>query len=261
MENQPEQFKLEPKHVFIVIIASFFVMNFGTIALSQMGLFSLESKIQLLWGELFVALPALIFVLRNKLNLVSTFRLKTVEWRVLILAFFLVFPIVIISDELDRLMQLVIPIPTEFLDLYNKLFTIEQWSDWILLIATVGLLAGFVEEALFRGFAQQVFEDNTDVTRAVLITAFLFAFMHANPYSIVQIVLLGVFLGVIAWRTNSALPGMVIHITYNTLSILYTNVPEATNWMLWHEHVNPILVAASCALVYFGMRAIYKATE
>ncbi|MBL9119530.1 MAG: CPBP family intramembrane metalloprotease [Phycisphaerae bacterium] len=86
----------------------------------------------------------------------------------------------------------------------------------ILWILTIGLLPGTVEELLFRGMIQRGFMRRLSPVAAILLTSFLFALMHIDPPSMALALVLGLWLGVLAWRTESIVLPMLTHILVNS---------------------------------------------
>jgi membrane protease YdiL (CAAX protease family) len=121
------------------------------------------------------------------------------------------------------------------------------------------VVAGLFEEMLFRGFLQNSLEQYGDVTRAILWTALLFATFHMNPWWLAQIVLLGVILGVLAWKSDSIIPGAIVHAINNGLSVVIINTDESRlEILVWRGHVHPFLVLAALAVLVFSLRLFYQ---
>ena len=100
-----------------------------------------------------------------------------------------------ISDEINILVDMVIPMPDSFLKV-EAMMTPDNPLSLVLLILTVVILAPIGEEILFRGFLQKYLENAWgDITRAILFSSLFFAAIHFNPYWIIQIYFLGVLLG------------------------------------------------------------------
>ena len=98
----------------------------------------------------------------------------------------------------------------------------RMWSEgsrgtsvvWIVLIA---LLPGFVEELFYRGFLQRGLLMRWGVLSSILTSSLLFAAVHGDPVTAIAIFPLGVWLGIVAWRTNSIRMTFLMHGTVNGL--------------------------------------------
>jgi hypothetical protein len=122
-------------------------------------------------------------------------------------------------------------------------------------IGVVVLAAPLIEELMFRGFFQRILEYRQgDITKSVLLSAMVFALIHFNPWWIVQIYLMGLFMGYMAWRTDSIWPSFLLHAINNGWSVWWVHEPAITRFWEWHGHVNPLILAAGILLFYIGMR-------
>jgi len=83
------------------------------------------------------------------------------------------------------------------------------------------LVAPFVEEVVFRGFVYPVFERKWGLAAAVLLTATLFAVIHASQLwggweEIAAIFIVGVAFSYARGKTGSLAPSYLMHVGYNT---------------------------------------------
>ncbi len=95
------------------------------------------------------------------------------------------------------------------------------------LLAAFGILiAPFVEELVFRGMMYPVFERHLGLMLAVVLTAALFAAIHAPQLGkgwpqVTAIFVVGLALSYARGRTGSLVPAYLIHLSYNsTLFVL-----------------------------------------
>ena len=96
--------------------------------------------------------------------------------------------------------------PEYIIDL-GEIMTPDSTLGYIFLFLAVVIVAPIGEEIVFRGFLQRFLEKYwKDITRAVLVTSLFFAMIHFNPFWTIQIYLLGVILGFVAWKTKSVIP-------------------------------------------------------
>jgi membrane protease YdiL (CAAX protease family) len=153
---------------------------------------------------------------------------------------------------MDRILSFIFGTEEELAQLTDILI-IDYSFIGLLLSVTIVVLAPLGEEILFRGFLQKKLEESwQDITRAVLVTSLFFAFIHMNPVWIIQIYLLGVILGYLAWKTGSILTSLVLHSLNNGAALILTNYSESINaYYLWNNHVSPLfLVIAICSLSF-----------
>lgn len=86
-------------------------------------------------------------------------------------------------------------------------------------IALLVLTAAVYEELLLRGFVQQGFENSYGPVPAILLTAVIFALSHGQPVRIISVAPIGLFLCIVAWRTDSIYPTIAAHLSMNGLAV------------------------------------------
>lgn len=224
---------------FLMFIASAFVAA----ALVSLG----EPKLGLLAEVLFI-LPALWLVRRGNLSFSRAFRFRRISLPVLAATLLLALPLLVLSDELDRIMALFFPLPDWFT--VGDLLTIDSFWDGLLIIGNGVIIAALAEEMLFRGIIQRSLEHLQDTATAIALSAILFSMFHFNIWWMLQITLLGVVLGYVAWRSGSIWPAILIHGINNLLSILSAQyATESMTWYATDRHVRWIWIVPALVLL------------
>lgn len=85
----------------------------------------------------------------------------------------------------------------------------------------IAVFPGLNEEMLFRGYMQRRLLERWSPWVAILIASALFALLHIMPHPVALAFPVGIWLGVLAWRTNSTWPGIVSHALFNGLWNVY----------------------------------------
>ncbi len=83
-------------------------------------------------------------------------------------------------------------------------------APWLVLIATTVLVAA-CEEICFRGYLMRRLQSRWSVATGVGVSAFVFATAHLHPTHVVSVLPVGVWLGYLAWKTNSTMTSIVGH--------------------------------------------------
>ncbi|MCD6374579.1 MAG: CPBP family intramembrane metalloprotease [Caldisericaceae bacterium] len=253
----------EPVEALIVVLASFFflilmIIAVGAISGAQEPTEMIENSrsIYIFGGLVFLLFP-LVYARLKKYELAKVFRLNPVPVPVLYLSVVYGLGLTLVGDELDRIVQLIFPAPEWLVEMLKPLQA-QSALDWLQVLLGAVLIAAAAEELLFRGFLQISLEKKGDVTRAVILTSIAWTLIHQNPYWAVQIFIMGVLIGYVAWRTDSVLPSIIIHGLYNFLGVLFVNVDVVKRlpWYEWRGHVNPLLVLLGLTFLIFSIKNI-----
>ncbi len=233
-------------------------------------------KTGMLLGTVSFVIPAWIFVKKLNLSPIPAFRFHPVSWTTVIAALIFSVGMVIVTDTIDRWIA---PSINQFLDDTIGALSPELRSERILeemmrqfkftnifstalllLAAVVG--AAYCEEMLIRGIFQRALENRMRAAWAILISSAVFALIHINPWGGIQIFIIALALGVIAWKTNSIVPTIIIHGLNNFIVILFNNMDESS--LLWygtktevHAHISAIgllLFIAGLAILFYDHR-------
>jgi membrane protease YdiL (CAAX protease family) len=88
-------------------------------------------------------------------------------------------------------------------------------------LLSVSLFPGFFEELFWRGYVQRRLLARWSPWIAISVTALIFGLFHVTPHSIVNAFIVGLWLGVLAYKTDSIWPGVVCHAFINGSWNLY----------------------------------------
>ena len=245
--------------VFISLITAFFT---GALVIgaglsqpdSQQKIYNLFSFVI---GQSFMLLPLLYFLIIKKEPILDRLRIRAVNKDIIFYTFLLSIGVVVLSDELDRIVNIIWPAPDYILDL-NNLLQPESILGFILLVLAIVVIAPIGEELLFRGFLQQILEQNwNDITRSILVTALVFAVIHMNVYWFIQIYFLGILLGFLAWKTKSVIPSLILHSVNNGLALTFamTDIDQCSLY-IWNGHVAPWHIVFCVGFAIIGFKKI-----
>ncbi|TKJ41716.1 hypothetical protein CEE37_03880 [candidate division LCP-89 bacterium B3_LCP] len=257
-EDKPRRYYPPPNEAFLVLAATLVMtMIFGAILVTNSG------RVGLFMTELLFIFPPIIYLQVKKYDLKRCLRLNKVPLPQLFTSLIIGVALVVFLDEVDRIMNLIFPMPAEVQQALMDFVTLDSWSDYLIVGGGTVFIAAICEESLFRGFMQVSMEAFGSVTKAVLFGALLFALAHFNPWWMLQIVLLGVILGYISWRTNSIFPCMLIHAVHNAIALSVSGSLEGEGWE-WYSsgtHVSPEILIFAGALLFLGFKLLIRQTE
>ena len=226
--------------------------NYNSLTVAQFGL---------LIGELFLPIPIYFWARRIHADLKSFFRLNSVSLNTILTSLPLAVGVTILTDELDRIAQLVLQLPDQFTKI-QEVLTIRDLLSAVFIIGVVIIIAPLIEEMIFRGFFQRILEYRLkDVTKAVLYSALTFAIIHFNPWWAVQIYIIAVFMGYVAWRTNSIWIPFIIHAINNGAAVWFAHQSESgLQWYQWKGHVAPIVLLIGLVSFILGIHWFIRVT-
>jgi len=123
------------------------------------------------------------------------------------------------------------PLPGLWQGLFEDLAAYDGPADFVLLLVLVGVVPAVCEELLFRGFVQAgLLREFESAPKAIVVGALVFAGFHLNPWRLLVLLVIGLYLGFLAQRSASLLPAMLAHALNNVLSMSLAELPDA-----WRE--------------------------
>ncbi len=249
--------------VFAIVILSVFSaftvggIIMGISASSPENVNKLYLYISFLMGQGVILIPPIYFLSIKEQPIFESLRINIVPLKTIKNTVIFSSGVLIVFDTMDRIIHKFIPPPEYIIDL-GEIMRPDSTLGYIFLFLAVVIVAPIGEEIVFRGFLQKFLEKYwKDITRAVLVTSLFFAMIHFNPFWTIQIYLLGVILGFLAWKTNSVIPSIVLHIINNGSAFILTNIGEGTmGFYLWKDNVSPIFILLAVFLIYKGLEGI-----
>tara|TARA_A100000164_G_C21811835_1_gene725902 strand:+ start:209 stop:1003 length:795 start_codon:yes stop_codon:yes gene_type:complete len=253
----------ETKTAFIIVFLSIISAFLSGGIITWFGMRYAESHqkiitfVSFIVGQSLMIVPLVVYLKLKKFPLFHSIRFKILEYNTIKSVTLFSIGLIILSDEIDRVIQVFIPTPEYILDL-NYLLKPDSFLGGILLFIAVVILAPLGEEIIFRGFLQQILEKQwRDTTRAILFTALLFSIIHMNPYWFIQIYFLGVILGFLAWKTKSIIAPLILHSLNNSMALFLSFLdPQQNSLYIWNGHVAPWVFVFALFSVFFGFKQV-----
>ncbi len=251
LEPNGDKYKIIPtmspnKAAILGLIAVFFIFQFGggLLALSVFGfdlnnadmnlmrLLTIGSQI------LFILFPAILFskLVFEDVTSILRFRMPNPkEVGLFIIGLLLLIPLLqdylyiqnYLFAELSKSFPLFEGIKN-FLDMldklveesYLKLLTANNVFEYIIVIVTVSVTPAICEEFFFRGFIQKSFEYKQKPFTAILLTSLFFGLYHFNPYGLIPLIFIGIYLGYSVYKSNSIIVPVILHFINNFVAII-----------------------------------------
>lgn len=106
------------------------------------------------------------------------------------------------------------------LQMMSDIFRSHGKSGFLIPLAfLIGATPAFCEEVLFRGYVQTRLNRSIGPIAGIVLSSAMFAMFHVDWVHVIAVFPLGVYLGVIAWRSGSLLPAMLAHFVNNAVSV------------------------------------------
>lgn len=83
-------------------------------------------------------------------------------------------------------------------------------------VVVIGLVPGFCEEMLFRGYVQRRLIARWNPFCGITLTSISFGLFHVLPTAIVFATVIGFYLGILAWKSGSIWPTIWCHLFINS---------------------------------------------
>jgi hypothetical protein len=120
----------------------------------------------------------------------------------------------------ELLRDLIEPIKKLFEELTKVLIHADSPAELLVVILVVAVMPSIVEELLFRGLIQKIFERLMSPIVSAILAGTIFGLYHVNPFEIVPLIGLGVFFGLLRYRSQSLLLPMSAHFLNNLMAVL-----------------------------------------
>jgi len=122
--------------------------------------------------------------------------------------------LVIVTSELDNLLNYFLPMPLMFRDVFE---TLMAKQIFFIAIIIIGIIPAFTEELFFRGLILDGLKSNYSKKTAIFVSALLFGIIHLNPWQFFGAFIIGLISAWICIETNSILLCIYMHFFNNTL--------------------------------------------
>lgn len=200
----------------IILVALFF----GKLAnLGMPDTFSKIAVMVLLPQIGLILAPVLLMATVLTTSLRTSLRIRMPHWTTLPLAVLLGVTLHPSYVLLAEFVKHVYPISSQALASMKPFVAQLESAPLLSVIFLMAVVPAICEELAFRGFIFGGLVRGGGRFRAVIVTSVLFGISHGILQQSITATCMGLLLGWVALRTGSILPGILIHVTNNTLSV------------------------------------------
>lgn len=135
---------------------------------------------------------------------------------------------------------------------YDKLVnSVSGAGMYITMVIAVSIFAPIAEELMFRGIIMGYIKEYLPGAVAIILQALLFGWYHGMIIQSSYAFVLGIFLGLIAYKTKSLIPSIILHASINISLYL---VPD----IFFIDTTNCIITITVSILILLGIAFIYN---
>lgn len=131
-----------------------------------------------------------------------------------------------------------------------------SWWSLVLISIILSLLPAILEEIVFRGYIQRRLLQRWSPGAAIGVSTLLFALLHFDSLQhILAVVPLGLVTGLVAWRSSSSKPGMLLHAIHNAGAVGFVSLVGLLTPLLGEEGLGQAILGGLVVLFLLGLPA------
>ena len=180
-------------------------------------------------GQVFlIFIPTLLLVRLVTFEPAKHFRVKVPDIRLIGLTLIGIFSlqqvlqiIIVFQDKIPlprSIERLIEPLKEAIEELMKTIVGATTIPELLFVVLIVALIPAICEEFLFRGLVQPLFEKSYGSWKGIVITGTIFGLYHLNPFELIPLAMLGIYLGFLTMRAGSIWVSVVAHFFNNALA-------------------------------------------
>lgn len=241
----------------LLLVVRFFAMMFAANPTSWEQLFRMIAMQQFSM----IAFPALLMTLVLTRNARRTLLIRAPRWPDVPMVLLLAVALHPLALQLGDVIQNLYPLNEQTRMQLESITRIIRDAPLAWVLLGLAVIPALCEEVAFRGFILSGLRHMGHKWGAIVLTALFFGWMHPVFHQQVMAAVLGILIGYLAVQTESLLPVILFHATYNGLAFLAARIDEAAinqypalSWFyqVSAEGPTPTWVALAAGAVLFG---------
>lgn len=218
--------------------------------INKMQSILLENTSQIILAAIILSLIiySIVFAFKKK-NLFKECRFKVIGIRQTAM-------IILVGAGIDMIINGVlgfVPVDKWFPSHQQVINSINAGKSFIFTVFIVGIAVPIFEELLLRGIVFNKLRENMNLNLAIIIQALIFGVYHGNMLQFIYASILGIFLGLTYVWTDSLWAPIIIHIFFNSSSLILSKILVEVNILLY--------ILIGIILFSTGIRFLYKLTH
>ncbi len=144
-----------------------------------------------------------------------------------------------------------IPMTPKIAEFFGRIY-----QPYVCNIIRLVIVTPIVEEIFFRGIILEGLLKNYKPIHAIILSAIIFGVSHLNPSQLILATLHGLLIGWVYWKTNSLIPGLVIHCLNNLIATLSLFKLSFNHFVFRMPIV--ILLIITLIIIFIGFKFLNK---
>ena len=209
-------------------------------------------RVQIVFNEVGIFFIGSLLMIRTyRLNVREVIGAHRLRWPVWVAALMAVPAAQVVAVAFFRIVNTIIPTPTELLRELGKQLAPSDMPIWQM-IFLMAILPAVCEELAFRGVLLHGLRNRFHPVVRCLVVGIVFGLFHYTLFRIAPTALLGVILTGIAVMTGSILPGLLFHAANNAFAIVMDAAGISLNRFDWSTY------AAAFGVFFLAMHTIWR---
>ena len=262
--NKSKIYLIDPEPLFsakaaILLLLSAFVVS--TLLISLLHEYLNVHYLSIVVEAGLYCLPVILIMLVFGYLFRDMFRLRNfIRFDLILITLVSTVIVIILSIKIMEIVQSILPYSSDQIDWRESLLTDKDGSHFWFIFLTVAVLPGFCEEILFRGALQPAFMKKFGKPAGIIITSILFAAIHVSLQDFIPIFLLGIFLGVLAYRGGTFLYAALAHTLVNGMAVIGAVFSNGNNVKPTESGISIYLIIIISLMLLILMRLFFQLT-
>lgn len=179
---------------------------------------------------LFILLPTILLVRLISFTPSIFFRLNPPTGRQVVLAIVGMFSLqqvlqvlMILQEKIplpESINRILDPIKQMIEEMYKMLVDTQSVPELLFVLFVIAVVPAIAEEFFFRGLVQPSFEKGLGSTKGLIVSGVIFGVYHLNPFALIPLCLLGIYLGFLTLRSGSIWLAVAAHFFNNAVAVV-----------------------------------------
>lgn len=200
--------------IYVITVVVYLIAPYVLGMIMRMTGWRMTSLQSLIITQVVLILPAIIYLVSNKINLFQFIRFKRINFLTI---FFLIVMTIFLIPVLNIISTISLLFSTN--QIGSTMSDLAEKNNLLVCVLSVAIVPALFEETIYRGVFYNIYR-KANLRQGILISALLFALLHMNWNQFTYAFIMGVIFALVIEATDSIASTMVIHAIINGFSII-----------------------------------------